>query len=315
MIHLVVSRGLIRAEVATWAAEAPFATPAELADAIARLAAEAPRNGKRVRMTVSLETPLAQVRTLNDLPPVKATDLATLVGAQASRYFRRNGAPLVTDAAWQSNGHGPRVARAAAAEEPWLEAIAAGARTAGIELLGIAPADAPELSLLPGGIKAERRLAERAAIQRWAWAAIGMWVFLGALFVARLVEGLRQTKRELARLAQPAAAVIAARRELRDASALIETLNQAAAQRATVAAQLARISAALPDSAFVTSVTLDATGAGVITGLARRAADVLARLDARGVVTHPRLDGPVLRESTAGKDWERFTILFGRESR
>jgi hypothetical protein len=306
---------LIRAEVtgpgASWAAEAPFVTPGELADAIARLAAEAPRHGKRVRMTVALESPLVQLRTLADLPPVKPRDLATLVAAQTSRYFRRNGAPLVTDAAWQSNGLGPRVARAAAAEEPWLEAIAAGARTAGIELLGVAPADAPELSLLPGGLKAERRLAERTAIRRWATVAVGMWVLLVALFAARLVVGLRETKRELARLAQPAAAVLAARRELRDAGALIEMVNQAAAHRGALAARLSRISAALPDSAFVTWLTLDASGAGVLTGLARRAADVVARLESRGAVVHPRLDGPVLRENTAGKDWERFTIVFG----
>ncbi len=272
MIHLRVSRSLVRAEVlgpgAPWAAEAAFATPGELADAIARLAAEAPRNGKRVRMTVALEPPLVQVRSLADLPPVKPADLATLVAAQSSRFFRRNGSALVTDATWETNGDGPRVARAAAADEPWLEAIAAGARTAG-----------------------------------------------GALYAARLVVGLRQTKRELARLARPAAAVLAARRDLRDASALIETLNQAAAQREVVAARLGRISPALPDSAFLTSLTLDASGSGVLTGLARRAADVVARLEARGAVAHPRLDGPVLRERTAGRDWERFTILFGRESR
>ncbi len=319
MIHLRVSRSLVRAEVlgpgAPWAAEAAFATPGELADAIARLAAEAPRNGKRVRMTVALEPPLVQVRSLADLPPVKPADLATLVAAQSSRFFRRNGSALVTDATWETNGDGPRVARAAAADEPWLEAIAAGARTAGIALTALAPADAPDLSLLPGGLKTERRLAERTAIRRWAMVAAGMWVLFGALYAARLVVGLRQTKRELARLARPAAAVLAARRDLRDASALIETLNQAAAQREVVAARLGRISPALPDSAFLTSLTLDASGSGVLTGLARRAADVVARLEARGAVAHPRLDGPVLRERTAGRDWERFTILFGRESR
>lgn len=318
-ISLRVSRVTIHAEVvgpgAPWAAEAPFASPAELADAIARLAAEAPQNGRRVRMIVALEPPLVQLRTLTDLPPVNPADLATLVAARASRFFRRNGAPLLTDAAWTTDGHGARVARAAAAEEPWLEAIAAGARVAGIALAAIAPVGAPELSLLPGGLKAERRLAERVAIRRWATTAVAMWVLLGGLYATRLAVGLRHTRRELARLAQPAAAVIAARRELRDATALIETLDRASADRPAVAARLERIVAALPDSAFLTSLTLDATGAGVLTGLARRAADVVARLEASGAVTHARLDGPVLRETMAGKDWERFTIVFGEGGR
>lgn len=318
MIHLRISRSRIHAEVSgrgtPWAAEAGFATPAELADAIARLAAEAPRNGKRVHMTVVLEPPLVQVRTLADLPPVKAADLATLVRGQANRFFRKNGAPLVTDAVW-TGGKDVRVVQAAAAEEPWLEAIAAGARAAGIDLDGIAPAGAADLSLLPGGVRAERGRAERRTVRRWAMAAALAWALLGGLYVTRLVVGLNGTKRELARLQRPAATVSAARRELRDASALIETLNTAAAQRAGVGARLARISNALPDSAFLTSLTLVADGSGVLTGLARRAADVVARLQTRGAVSGARLDGPVLRESAAGKDWERFTIVFGRETR
>ena len=315
MISLRISRLSVRAEVAgsgaPWTAEAHFASPAELADAIARLAAEAPRNDKRVRMTVALDVPLVQLRTLTDLPPVKPHDLVALVAAQAGRFFRRNGAPLVTDAVWESKDGGARIARAAAAEEPWLDAIAAGARSAGITLMSLAPVDAPGLSLLPGGLKAERRLAERAAVRRWVAAVVGTWLLLGGLYAARLVLGLRETKRELARLAQPATAVMTARRELRDATALIEALDQSAAQRQAGAARLVRIAAALPDSAFLTSLTLDASGAGVVTGLAQRVADVLARLEARGAVVHPRLDGPVLRETAAGKEWERFTVIFG----
>lgn len=317
MIRLRISRSLIRAEVAghgqPWIAEAAFETPGELSDAIARLAAEAPRNGKRVRMLVALDSPIVQLRSLADLPPVRRGDLAALIAAQANRYFRRNGSPLVTDAAWEPSGNGVRVARAAAAEEPWLEAIAAGARAAGIALEAIAPAGAPDLSLLPGGLREERRRVQRGAIRRWVAGVAGLWVALGTLYAMRLVVGLRGTRRELARLAQPAAAVIGARRELSEASALIETVTRASATRGTIAERLQRISSALPDSSFLTSLTLDTGGSGVLTGLAQRAADVVARLETRGAVAHPRLDGPVLRETAAGRDWERFTIIFGEE--
>ena len=96
----------------TWAGEASYAELGELADAIARLAAEPPRACRRV--TVELERPPVQLRALHDLPPVKPRHLAALVAQQAGRFFRKNGQPLVTDAAWVGKGEA-RVARAAAA--------------------------------------------------------------------------------------------------------------------------------------------------------------------------------------------------------
>lgn len=316
VIHLRISRSTIRAEVkgpASWAAEAAFDTPAELADVIARLAAEAPRNGKHPRGSVVLERPLVQVRTLRDLPPVKPRDLAALVAGQQGRFFRKNGQPLVTDAAWVPGTNGMRMARAAAVEEPWLEAIALGARTAGLVLDAIAPADAGELSLLPAEARAERRRVSARSLRRWAVVTAGLWVALGALHVARLTLGRRHVERELARLAAPAAALLDARRELWDAAGMLGTIDSVAGARSAVASQLARITASLPDSAFVTSLTVDTRGQGVITGLALRAVDVLARLEGRGAVPHPHFDGPVLRETTAGRNWERFTILFGAD--
>src|SRR2546422_2041413 len=91
----------------------------------------------------------SQMRTLTDLPPVKPRALRALVAHQASRFFRCNGHALVTDATWIENGTA-RAARAAAVEEPVAEAIAAGARAAGLVLETVAPAgeDAP-LTLLP----------------------------------------------------------------------------------------------------------------------------------------------------------------------
>lgn len=317
MITLRIGRSSIRAEVCgaldPWTAEATFATPAELADVIARLAAEAPANGKRPRARVALERPLVQVRTLGDLPPVKPRDLAALVAGQQGRFFRKNGQPLVTDAAWVPGTNGRRTACAAAVEEPWLEAIALGARTAGLVLDAVAPADAGELSLLPAEVRVHRRQIGARSLRRWALVTAALWLALGGLYVARLALGRREVERELARLAAPAAALLDARRELRDAAGMLGTIDSVAGARSAVASQLARITASLPDSAFVTSLTVDARGQGVITGLALRAADVLARLEGRGAVPHPHFDGPVLRETTAGRNWERFTMLFGAD--
>src|SRR2546421_10810896 len=80
---------VVRADVVTWAGEAGYAAVTELADSIARLAAEAPPGCGR--LTVVLERPPAQLRTLPDLPPVKARHLAALVARQTGRFFRKNG--------------------------------------------------------------------------------------------------------------------------------------------------------------------------------------------------------------------------------
>ena len=61
---------------------------------------------------------------------------------------------------------------------------------------------------------------------------------------------------------------------------------------------------------MLTSLTLNADGSGVLTGAARRSAEVVARLERSSEIVDPRLEGPAVRENVAGHDWERFTILF-----
>jgi len=75
------------------------------------------------------------------------------------------------------------------------------------------------------------------------------------------------------------------------------------------------VTRALPDSSVLTSLAWNADGSGVLLGASRRATDVLARLDRLDVLSHVRLGGPVVRETIAGKDWERFSIVFGDEAR
>src|SRR3989442_3488375 len=157
-----------------WAGEASYANVVELADAIARLAAEPPRACRR--LVVSLDRPPVQLRTLSALPPVKPQHLAALVAQQAGRFFRKNGQPLVTDAVWVGKG-ATRVAHAAAVEEPLVEAIAAGARAAGLWLQTITPtaAGAP-LMLLPNSERESRERAARRRTRRLAVAACGFWL-------------------------------------------------------------------------------------------------------------------------------------------
>ncbi len=316
LLRLRVGRSSLHAEAirhgaVAWAGEWSYVDVAELSDAIARLAAEAPPCCRRLRVVV--QRPPVQVRTLADLPPVKPRELQALVAHQASRFFRRNGQPLITDAVLTGAGTA-RVVRAAAVEEPLVEAIAAGARAAGLVLETIAPADevAP-LALLPSSERARREREARRRLRRLAIAALTTWLGAGALFVARLAWERRAVDRELAAMQQPLAAVLVARRELRDAAATVSAVTAAERLRGRSIAALIAITHALPDSAVLTSLAWSDDGSGVLSGVARRAADVVPALDRAGAVPAPRLEGPVVREPFGGRAWERFTIVFGRD--
>jgi hypothetical protein len=316
VLRLRVAHSTLHAEAlhhgaVIWAGEAPYSDLGELSDAIARLAAEPPRPCRR--LLVSLERPPVQLRTLTDLPPVKPRALAALVAHQAGRFFRKNGQPLATDAAWVGQGI-TRVARAAAIEESFVEAIAAGARAAGLWLETIAPADeGAALTLLPRLERESRERAARRRTRRVAMATCGLWLAAGALFCARLAWERRAVERELAALAQPLAAVLEARRELRDAEATLNAIAAAERERGRSLHVLAAVTGALPDSSVLTSLAWSADGTGVLIGAARHATDVVARLDRLGSIAGARLGGPVVREQVAGREWERFSILFGRE--
>jgi len=303
---------ILRRGTVIWSAEATYADLHELSDAITRLAAEPPRRCKQVLAT--LEHPPVQLRTLRGLPPVKPRALAALVAHQAERVFRRNGKPLATDAVWVANG-AARVARAAAVEEPLLEAVLAGTRAAGLSVESVTPADeAAPLLLLPSSERAARWRAQQQLTRRLTLGAASVWLAAGALFAFRLAWERRAVEREFAALSGPLGAVLVARRELREAELTVRAVTQAEQARGRSLALLAAVAAALPDSAVVTSLNWKANGSGVISGLARRAADVVARLERSGALPGPRLDGPVVGETAGGREWERFTILFGGET-
>jgi len=97
---------------------------------------------------------------------------------------------------------------------------------------------------------------------------------------------------------------------MRSAEAMVRTVAESRASRGLALAMLAHLNAALPDSVVITSYSWRADGSGVLAGSARHAADVVAALERARAVSTPRLEGAVVREAIAGREWERFTILF-----
>jgi hypothetical protein len=314
VLYLVVGTSVVRAEarrgrVAVWAGEAGYESLADLTEVVARLAAVPPERCRRLRVIV--ERPPAQTRTLTDLPPVHERELASLVAAQAGRFFRRNGAALVTDAVWVTNGKG-RVTQAAAVAEPLLVAIVAGAEQAGLIVESISPAGlSSELQLLPSAERAVRLRAGRRVVLRLAFAACAVWVIAGVLFGTRLIKERHDVDAELAAAVAPLDALRDVRREMRAAETMVITLADARRSRGQALATLARVKAAIPDSAVLTAYTWRADGSGVVAGAGRRAADILAAVERSHAVANPRIEGAIVREAIGGRDWERFTIVFG----
>lgn len=295
----------------TWAGEASYQSLDVLTEVIARLASEPAARCRH--LSVTLERPPAQVRTLADLPPVKDRELTALVAQQQGRYFRRNGHPLVTDAVWIGKGKS-REARAAAVEEPVVEAIAAGARAAGLLLDVITPADLPvALQLLPSAERAARLGTESRRLRRLAFAAALTWTVALGLLAGRLVWECRAVERELTALQPPLTAVLAARHELRDAEATMQAVAAAEADRSQALRTLSAVTSTIPDSAVVTSLAWSVGDSGLVAGFARRTSDVLGRMERSKQFPSARLVGPVAQESIADHQWERFTIQFGRE--
>jgi len=305
----VVRAQAIRGSITVWAGEAAYESPNDLAEVVARLAAAPAERCRRLRVT--LERPPAQTRTLTDLPPVRERELTALVANQAGRFFRRNGAALVTDATWVPNGAG-RVTHAAAIAEPLVLAIVTGAAEAGLTVERISVAGmSPELQLLPAAERAVRVRARRRTMLRLGIVAAATWVVAGALFGIRLTIERRDIEAHLAAADAPLAALRDVRREMRTAEAMVLGLAEARRSRGEALATLARVSDAIPDSAVLSSYTWRSDGSGVLAGAGRRAADILAGVERSHALPNPRIDGAIVHEAIGGREWEHFTITFG----
>jgi hypothetical protein len=312
-----VRAGSARAELTRgarvlWAAESAYSSPDELREAITQLTAGESMPVRSPRLRVELGPPIAQVRTLHGLPPVRAVHLKALVATQSGRFFRRNGKALVTDAAWPGGKRGGVVA-AAAAEEPWIVAILEGAAAGGGEVESIRPDGGPagvRLELLSAEERRRRWRRELVALGRLAVIAALTWSSAMGVWGVRFERERRAVNREIERLRAPTEAVGSARRALGVAAELVDSVETAGRRRARALEQLAGLSAVLPDSAYATSFALDESGGGELAIVARRSSEVAAALERVGAIATPRIEGTVVREVAGGREWERFTVRF-----
>ncbi|HKV69641.1 MAG TPA: PilN domain-containing protein [Gemmatimonadales bacterium] len=168
-----VSAALVDGKALRWAGSAEYASLADLAEVIARLAGEAGRPVKRVR--VGLARDVVQVRSLHPAPPLKARDVSRYVRLEHARLFRKNGVPLVVDGALVAVAKGDLAVWAAAVGEPLLVAILDGCRQAGLEVEAMAPTS----DTLPAALDLENgtteiALADGSSTERLALGVHGM---------------------------------------------------------------------------------------------------------------------------------------------
>lgn len=319
-----------------WAGEAGYSSAAELAEVLASLAANRPR-GTRLA-TLALGTSIVTVKTIAGLPPLSAADLAAHVRLTSRRYFLQNGVPLVTNAApVTARGKAPGLGLLAAAEAPLVEAAASGLAAAGLECRGIVPgslllepdagilSDAPGLRLafaaattspLPMQLAsdAERQASHerrRTLTRRMAAVSAVTLAVAGLTWIGGTAWRHRRAAAELARLRPNVVAALALRSDLDAATSALGRIAGEDARRSHAARVLADLAAALPDSAFATSLRLT-SGQGAFAGYAPRAADAVRALERSGRFQRVAVDGPVTREAVAGRDRgaERFTVRF-----
>lgn len=319
-----------------WAAETAYTSPEELSSALAALGAERPRGARFAN--VVLADPVARLKTVAGIPRLKHRDLAAHVQLHSRRYFLQNGIPLVTDvvpARRRRNETGS--ALMAAAHLPVVEAISTGLVQSGMRLASISPApevssaEVPEpladrgqlyalayaatrgpttpLSLLPPALRVTQVSALRRSLRAWVLAAAASCFLLAAAWIGRAVLQQRRSLEELEQMSASAGSAMAVRRDLDATTEAIGVLASAEQRKHHRTRFIANLTQALPDSAFLVSLRFEPTS-GVLSGYARRAADVMARMEQARIAARLVMEGPVTREVVGGREWERFSIRF-----
>jgi hypothetical protein len=93
---------------------------------------------------------------------------------------------------------------------------------------------------------------------------------------------------------------------------MLEAVASTDADRVRIPRLTEELVQALPDSSFLTSLTVSNDGAGRLSGAARRPLQVLARFEHLSAIARPRIEGGTVRDQIGGQPWERFTLAFGQ---
>jgi hypothetical protein len=318
-----------------WGMDAPIADPASLGDALNGFLGKLPlgRFG-RPRLTVALDATFAQTKRLAGLPPIgDERELARTVSEHATRFFLKNGVPLVTTSVRRDAAGQPW---AAALQKNVVDMIVSACRASRLELSGIVPAidvAKPEVAALaplgqeamgfaaaygaavtPGALTWRTRVTSEATAPRWRIVTIASACAL-ALLLAVLAPGLGARvaeHRAIAHLVAIARATQAAQRIAHDNDLVTGALGEVAVfdrGRRPMTVLMSQLAYVLPDNSALLALHVDSAGGSVV-ALTPRAGALLTRLERVPGLAAPEITGPVTRETARGHDVERVTVRF-----
>jgi hypothetical protein len=163
---------VVRGTAVVWRSEAPVRDPDALAGELAALIATAPRSRWRNREVVGAIGPCAaQLKRVAGMP-ASAGDraLSDAVRVNATRFFLRNGAPLVTSSVLRRNGE----LWCAALHAPVVAALAEACRIRGVRFRGCVPSAVALGAALTDGrvVSSDGDAVEEVILQRGECAGV-----------------------------------------------------------------------------------------------------------------------------------------------
>ena len=316
-LHLSIEPTRLAAELRerrkpVWSGECALEPGDELSHALDELLTTTDLSGRVRRLVVRVSPPIVQLRTLTDLPPVRNRLLDALVRTQAGRFFRRNGAPLVTAATWGPGKRGQRPAQAAAIEEPWLAELSTVAARHGIADVRVSPDAHPALDLRLPAWERTRQTFERRQVRRALLLAALAWLGVLAIDTTRMMRERAALDAGIGALAPGSEAVSRVARQADAIAAMVDTIQAADVRRRQSAREVAALVAALPDGAHLSRLDWSADAGGQLAGAAPSAAAAAAAVEGTGVVDSVRAGGAGARLMTPAGEREGFSISFSR---
>lgn len=332
----IVRVAAVRFSKVIWTATAAWNDEDDLAAAIGALAVESPIAFGGAIAAIGGRS--LHLKTVNELPPLSARELRAHVNIGSARYFVADG-PVVTDAAWLDAPG--RAAVMAAVSAVLADAVCRGAVSAGLGLRDIVPAPmamrhmlvakahlltdelgpfavaigcalGPErtLSLLPVADRAKWRALRIRTWRRVGAIAAVLVLVVAGVHVAALAWSVRQLRGHLAAVAPRATRALSIRGDLNNLTAAVHMLESWRSSPARILPMLTGLARSLPDSSFLTRVTVDSHGTVLVAGFAKEGAAVSAAIEHVPGAGRPTLDGALAKEDVGGARWDRFGVRF-----
>jgi Tfp pilus assembly protein PilN len=139
------------------------------------------------------------------------------------------------------------------------------------------------------------------------------WLAVAGSYVAHLHRAERALDETLLRLREPVASVRALTARVRSVEQMNAVLAHSARAGASVTRTVASVIVALPDSAYLTSLAVDAAGTAMIAGAAREPAEVQAAIERGTRLSGIHSEEPgTFGDGMLGRRWVRFDLRAGR---